>query len=159
MIDIAVSCRSVAISGKPRGRKRDLLGEWRSHHQIDERQFQAGQRFVRLIERADMHGHASIDLGMVRVDRSPCGTAAAARVAMAKAEMIELRQILGVTDFALACRVIGEGHDLSGAVVADGAASVDTHAGGDARRRYLAARIRDALALLAARFAMEGEMV
>lgn len=79
----------------------------------------------------------------------------AATRAEEQSELQVLRPILGVFDFALVCRVVGAGHDLVGATVADGVRVIhDAHSGNDADRRYLVHRIRDALGVMAARFAL-----
>ena len=124
-------------------RRHDLLAHWVDRGMINPVQFTAGRRFEVLYGRADMDGHVAIDLCRPKVDGKRTPHAVADDVVFARGELLALRPILGAFDFALICRVLGAGRDLAEAESSD-------H-----QRRYLAHRLRDALGMMAARFAHE----
>lgn len=133
-------------------RRSDVLTNWASHGQISHRQAWAGQRFRALYDAAGMQGHAVMDPGMppMSIDERRPG-AVGARL-MAQSELMEIRPLLGHFDFALVSLVVGAGQDIAGHVLPGGKA--DAYAVSQEQKRYLAHRIRDALGLMAARFAL-----
>ena len=138
-------------------RRHDVLDHWLKHRQITARQANAGRRFRDLYDVAGIEGHAFIDPVGPRASLVLGARGVAATRAEAQSELQALRPVLGALDFALVCRVVGAGEDILGATVSDGKkVTNDTHAGSDADRRYLAHRIRDALGVMAARFALAG---
>ena len=123
-------------------RRHDVLASWLAHRVITPRQADAGERFRLLFDVAGLEGHAIIDpIGPKAAWPERVRGAADSRM-VARDELKALRGTLGIVDFALVCRVIGTGRELG----EDGTS--------DADRRYLAHRIRDALGVMAARFAL-----
>lgn len=134
-------------------RRHDILESWFAHRQIDRRQLDAGRRFRDLFDVSGVGGHAVIDLGAPKVSLQERTRGAAGARIIAQSELQALRDILGAMDFALVSRVIGAGHDVAGVEAPGG--QHDAHAATDAEKRYLAHRIRDALGIMAARFALD----
>lgn len=135
-------------------RRHDILASWLAHRQITPRQAEAGRRFRDLFDVSGIEGHAVIDPTGPMVTMAERSRGVASARLMAQSELQALRPILGAFDFALVSRVIGAGQDIAGHVLPGG--KVDGNAATDAEKRYLAHRIRDALGLMAARFALNG---
>ena len=123
-------------------RRHDLLLHWADRGVISSVQFTAGRRFEALYGRADMDGHVAIDLCRPKVDGKRTPHVLADDVVFARGELLALRPILGAFDFALVCRVLGAGRELA-------------ESGAEAERKYLGHRVRDALGMMASRFALD----
>ena len=119
-------------------RIRDLLEHWRCQGAITPAQHEAGRHFLRLYD-ATIGGRSTLDPERIKVDGGLGHGPAAERMAIARCELDAMKQAIGEFDFALLCRIIGMGRDLK----------ADTPA--EADRKYLARRVRDALATIANR--------
>ncbi len=123
----------------------DLLEHWLSHETINRRQFDAGRRFQRVYDAAELGGHATLDLhrsaGAGFARPPPPDSAVRARD-----ELERIRSRLGGFDTALLTRCLGRGEPIG---------PEPTNSGERADRLYWSRRIRDALMQLSARVALE----
>ncbi len=118
----------------------DPLTNWFNRSAISQGQFDAGRRFRQVFDAASLGGHAMIDLHLLPgagLTRVPLPDAQV----QARDELKVIRSRLGGFDYALLCRVVGQGQEIDNRKEED--------------RRYLNRRVRDALKLLGARVAVE----
>ena len=101
-------------------------------------QYDAGRHFLRLYD-ATLDGRSTLDPERIRVDGGLGRGPATERIVIARCELDAMKLVVGEFDFALLCRIIGMGRDLK----------ADTPE--EADRKYLARRVRDALATIANR--------
>lgn len=120
--------------------RHDPLIHWHSRNQIDDAEYHAGRKFQRIHARAEIGGPASLDYSKPLVDGSYPQDPLTDRVVAANRELLDLRDVLGHTDFLLVIRVVCLGR------------AIDDEAlgwGGREPARYIARRVRDALGILA----------
>lgn len=110
--------------------RHDVLIHWHSRKMIDAAQFEAGRRFQRIWERAEIGAPGAIRYDKPHVDGGFPIDPLTDQVIEARREMIELRSYLGEYDYGLACRIIGQGQSFD-------------------KSRYIGQRVRDALTALA----------
>ncbi len=80
---------------------------------IDDAQFEAGNKFLLIYERAEIGGAQAIDYSRVKVDVSFSHSGLSPDVAVAVTELGEIKCELGRKSYELACRVIGGRVSLS----------------------------------------------
>ena len=127
--------------------RHDVITHWWARGRIDAAQMAAGRRFQRLWQRAEIGGPAALDLSKTRVDGGYPFDPLTDAVVVARRELDTLAGALGKIDFPLLTRVVGQGLGL---------ASEAPRWGGRDAERYIARRVRDALATLAVHWGATG---
>jgi hypothetical protein len=129
--------------------RHDVLTHWQSRKLIDAAQFLAGRRFQRIWHRAQFGGVAGVRFDQPRVDGGTRADPLTDRMLDARRELAELAGVLGLIDYPLMGRIVGEGRSLE----AEGASGAW---GSREPQLYVARRVRDALAVLAAHWGATG---
>jgi hypothetical protein len=127
--------------------RHDVITHWWTRGKIDAAQMAAGRRFQRLWQKAEIGGPAAIDLSKSKVDGGFPVDPLTDAVAAARRELSTLAGALGKIDFPLLTRIVGEGLSLEAEA---------SRWGGRDPERYIARRVRDALATLALHWGTTG---
>jgi hypothetical protein len=127
--------------------RHDVITHWWARGKIDAAQMAAGRRFQRLWQKAEIGGPAAIDLSKSKVDGGFPVDPLTDAVAAARRELDTLAGALGKIDFPLLTRIVGQGLGLE---------TEASRWGGRDPGRYIARRVRDALATLALHWGTTG---
>lgn len=121
-------------------RRSELLVHWHTRRQIDDAQKAAGEWLQRLHARAQLRSPSCIDYSRPLVDGGRLQEPLTDAVMLARRELMLVATTLGMIDYPLTIRVICEG------------VAIEAEASrwpGERPERYVARRVRDALATLA----------
>ncbi len=127
--------------------RHDVITHWWARGKIDAAQMTAGRRFQRLWQKAEIGGPAAIDLSKTRVDGGFPVDPLTDAVVAGRRELDALAGALGKIDFPLLTRIVGQGLSLEAEA---------PRWGGRDPERYIARRVRDALATLASYWGATG---
>lgn len=120
--------------------RHDPLIHWKARSQIDEAEYHAGRKFQAIFAKAEIGGPAAIDYTKPLVDGGYPVDPLTDDVVQAGNTLLELRVVLGYTDYLLLVRVLCLGKPIQEEALAWG---------GKEPERYIARRVRDGLASLA----------
>jgi hypothetical protein len=127
--------------------RHDVIMHWWARGRIDAAQMTAGRRFQQLWQDAEIGGPAVIDPSKTRVDGGFPVDPLTDAVMLARRELNALAGALGKIDFPLLTRVVGQGLGIEAEAA---------RWGGRHPERYVARRVRDALATLALHWGATG---
>lgn len=127
--------------------RHDVLTQWHARKAIDDAELAAGRRFQSLYERAEIGAAGAIRYDKPKVDGGYPVDPLSEKVMQARRDLNRIAALLGMIDYPLLCRVVGEG-----VTVAIEARGWD----GERPERYVARRVRQALKVLAEDSGAEG---
>jgi hypothetical protein len=106
---------------------------------IDDAEFAAGRWFQKLWEQAEIGTLGAMRYDKPMVDGGKIGDPLNDQVLEAHGALSRVAAVLGIIDYPLMCRVVGQGHTIE----------VEARTYWNDNRLYVGARIRDALKVLA----------
>ena len=129
--------------------RHDVLTHWHARGLIDAAQFAAGRRFQSLWYRSEIGAGAAIRLDRPRVDGGMRPDPITERAIEARNQLSALAGVLGMIDYPLMTRVVGQGRPIE----EEGASGAS---GTREPQLYIGRRLRDALLVLADHWGARG---
>ena len=122
--------------------RHDVLLGWHARKSIDDAEFSAGRWFQAIFDRAQIGTLGAIRYDKPKVDGGYPVDPMTEKVLQAQDDLSEIAAVLGIIDYPLMCRIVGQG-------VTPEIEAKSGHWGSDRPERYVRRRVRDALKTLA----------